>query len=100
MVAAMHRIISSLTVIALVFIQTTKSDIVVYRVDSNQIIEEFQDLPARFGAAFPINGLRVLAAQSNPSDACSLILSPPFNLTTKPQKWVVVIARCVNHFIR
>lgn len=59
-----------------------------------QIIEEFHDLPARFGAAFPINGLRALAIQSNPSNACTLIDSPPRNNTYHPiQKWVVIITR-------
>lgn len=53
-------------------------------------------MPARFGPPFPINGLRALAVQSDPSDACTPIKGPPYNYTSKPQKWVVIIARFVN----
>lgn len=56
-------------------------------------------MPARFGAAFPINGLRALAIQSDPSDACTPIKFPPYNYTSKPQKWVVIIARFVQFII-
>lgn len=56
-----------------------------------QIIEEFHDLPSRFGTAFPINGLRGLAVYANPATGCSDINPPPQNSTKT--KWIVVIAR-------
>lgn len=37
MVLIMHIIISSLTIVALIFIQKTKSDIIVYPINSNQV---------------------------------------------------------------
>lgn len=42
MVTAMHRIIQSLAVVVFVLFQTTKSDIIVYRIDSNQVNYKIQ----------------------------------------------------------
>ncbi|XP_055320884.1 E3 ubiquitin-protein ligase RNF13 [Sitodiplosis mosellana] len=88
----MHRIIASLAFTFIVFVQTTKSDVLVYsQYNNQQIVEEFHDLPSRFGTAFPVNGLRGLAAYSNPSNACTPINPPPQNSTKA--KWIVLISR-------
>lgn len=49
-------------------------------------------MPARFGAPFPVNGMRTLAYQSNPSDACSSIAPPP-NSNNTHYHWAVIITR-------
>lgn len=56
------------------------------------MIEEFRDLPARFGAPIPINGMKVLAIESNPADGCASIDPPPKNHSNNV-KWAVLIAR-------
>lgn len=57
-----------------------------------QIIEEFRDLPARFGAPLPMNGMKVLAVEADPKDGCSNIASPPKN-NSDIIKWAVIIKR-------
>lgn len=56
-------------------------------------MEEFRDLPARFGGSLPINGLRVAPVQGDPSDGCHSMTRPPDINSTVPIKWVVLIAR-------
>lgn len=57
---------------------------------SNQIVEEFHDLPSRFGTAFPINGLKGFATYANPANACEPISPPPDDTKSK---WIVLIQR-------
>lgn len=61
-----------------------------------QPMEEFHDLPARFGASFPANGMRVLAVKSFPDDGCNYIDPPPKNISEYANaRWAVLIARLV-----
>lgn len=61
-------------------------------------MEEFHDLPARFGASFPANGMRVLAVKSNPENGCANMTGPPNSTKTEDAnaRWVVLIARLVQ----
>ncbi|XP_049531667.1 E3 ubiquitin-protein ligase RNF13 isoform X2 [Anopheles darlingi] len=67
-----------------------QADILVYQMLSDQIIEEFRDLPATFGGEIPDTGLKVLADRADPADGCSAMRPPP-NVTSS--KFAVVIAR-------
>lgn len=58
-----------------------------------QVVEEFHDLPSRFGTAFPINGLRGLATYSKPANACAKIDPPPSYYNSTKVKWIVLISR-------
>lgn len=60
-----------------------------------QVIEEFNDEPARFGASFPINGLRAFAVMANPSNSCQPIEQPPPVNSTKVPRYVVIISRLI-----
>lgn len=62
---------------------------------SEQVIEEFNDEPARFGASFPINGLRAFAVMANPSNSCQPIEQPPPVNSTKVPRYVVIITRLI-----
>lgn len=61
-----------------------------------QVIEEFRDLPSRFGTTFPINGLRGYAVYPSPHDACKNITLPPYNNNNTKAKWIALITRYVN----
>ncbi|XP_035782211.1 E3 ubiquitin-protein ligase ZNRF4-like isoform X2 [Anopheles albimanus] len=69
---------------------SAQADILVYQMLSDQIIEEFRDLPATFGGDIPDTGLKVLADRADPADGCSAMRPPP-NVTSS--KFAVVIAR-------
>ncbi|XP_050100076.1 uncharacterized protein LOC126580838 isoform X2 [Anopheles aquasalis] len=71
-------------------VPTAQADILVYQMLSDQIIEEFRDLPATFGGEIPDTGLKVLADRADPADGCSAMRPPP-NVTSS--KFAVVIAR-------
>lgn len=58
-----------------------------------QIIEEFPDAPARFGAEIPASGLRVTAVKGVPETGCSAMQPPPYQNTTGRLRWCVIIAR-------
>lgn len=60
-----------------------------------QPMEEFHDLPARFGASFPANGMRALAVKSIPENGCTNITSPNKSEDVNA-RWVVLIARFVT----
>lgn len=100
------------------FVRTLNADVIVYTEYSNQvswtdtrprwtlrlthkhialhlqIIEEFRDLPARFGAPIPLNGLKVRAVEANPADGCSNLTPPPSTPKNGTMhKYAVVIAR-------
>uniref|UniRef100_U5EXY1 RING-type E3 ubiquitin transferase n=1 Tax=Corethrella appendiculata TaxID=1370023 RepID=U5EXY1_9DIPT len=78
----------------LFFIKIIKCDILVYIQSTNQIIEEFRDMPARFGGDIPLNGLKLFAVQAKPSNACSIIESAPvFPPNVTQPKFVALIAR-------
>lgn len=58
-----------------------------------QLIEEFRDLPAKFGRQLPSNGLRVHGIAGDPPNGCSRLVPPPTDKETEGYKWVVLIAR-------
>lgn len=61
-------------------------------------MEEFHDLPARFGASFPANGMRVLAVKAYPENGCTNITRPPVPTKSEDSnaRWAVLIARWVH----
>lgn len=71
------------------------TDVIVYSRSSGQIMEEFRDIPARFGPEFPPNGVRYFHVQGKPSNGCSKMDEPPLNPdnNTIIVRWAVVIAR-------
>lgn len=75
-----------------VLMRSLNADVIVYTQISNQIAEEFRDLPARFGAPIPLSGMRVLAVESEPKDGCGNI-APPLKNQNNNNKWVVIIRR-------
>ncbi|XP_058055418.1 E3 ubiquitin-protein ligase RNF167 isoform X2 [Anopheles bellator] len=86
-----HAPVLLMTIVMLVLQQlpSTQGDILVYQVQSDQIIEEFRDLPATFGGNIPDTGLKMLADRAEPADGCT-VMRPPPNITSK---FAVVIAR-------
>lgn len=58
-----------------------------------QLIEEFRDLPAKFGRQLPANGFKVHAIAGSPANGCSELIPPPQTPETEGFKWVVLIAR-------
>ena len=59
-------------------------------------MQEFQDMPARFGGALPENGMRVLAVAGEPSNGCAEMKPPP-NVTNfftlNPAKFAALVVR-------
>ncbi|XP_073827714.1 godzilla E3 ubiquitin protein ligase isoform X2 [Musca autumnalis] len=51
--------------------------ILVYRRITNQLIEEYNDMPAQFGPSLTASGIKVFAVPVIPSDACGKIDPPP-----------------------
>lgn len=58
-----------------------------------QLIEEFRDLPAKFGRQLPSNGFKVHGITGNPTNGCSPLDPPPNDPDTDGFKWAVLIAR-------
>lgn len=59
-----------------------------------QLIEEFRDLPAKFGRQLPSNGFKVHGITGNPANGCTKLEPPPTNdADTEGYKWIVLIAR-------
>lgn len=58
-----------------------------------QLIEEFRDLPAKFGRQLPTNGFRVHGIAGDPANGCTSLEPPPKSAETDGYKWVVLIAR-------
>lgn len=75
--------------------KSAKGDILVYQQD--QLLEEFRDFPATFGADIPESGIKVRAVRAIPIDGCSEMVGPPENVTSMgsavPARFVVIIAR-------
>lgn len=76
--------------------KSAKGDILVYQQD--QLLEEFRDFPATFGADIPESGIKVRAVRAFPIDGCSEMVGPPENVTSMgsagvPARFVVIIAR-------
>ncbi|CAD7093516.1 unnamed protein product [Hermetia illucens] len=90
---------NSVNIIAIYFITlayVALGDIIIYRADTEEIIEEFHDLPAQFGGTVPTEGLKVFAIESFPTDGCGKISPAPVkpdDFPLPPAKFVVVIAR-------
>ncbi|XP_061396974.1 E3 ubiquitin-protein ligase Godzilla [Musca vetustissima] len=51
--------------------------ILVYRRITNQLIEEYNDMPAQFGPSLTSSGIKVFAVPAEPNDACGKIAKPP-----------------------
>lgn len=60
-----------------------------------QLIEEFRDLPAKFGRQLPSIGFRVHAITGSPINGCENLVPPPPSThnDTEGYKWAVLIAR-------
>lgn len=58
-----------------------------------QLIEEFRDMPGKFGRQLPANGFKVHVVPGLPANGCSELLPPPVSPDTDGYKWVVLIAR-------
>ncbi|XP_001359240.5 E3 ubiquitin-protein ligase RNF13 [Drosophila pseudoobscura] len=68
--------------------------VLVYRRISNQLIEEFNDLPAQFGPLLPPNGLKVYVVPAMPhSYGCDTLSRPPHLLYPSAAKFVALISR-------
>ncbi|KAG5679643.1 hypothetical protein PVAND_009200 [Polypedilum vanderplanki] len=76
-------------------IKNCQCDVLVYTTPTNQLIEEFQSLAARFGPSFPPNGLRAYAVQANPSNGCGPMDEAPKNFTIRSitPRFVALISR-------
>lgn len=58
-----------------------------------QLIEEFRDMPAKFGRQLPPNGFKVYGIAGEPANGCTKLQPPPVTPETQDYKWVVIIAR-------
>ncbi|BFF89677.1 E3 ubiquitin-protein ligase RNF13 [Drosophila madeirensis] len=68
--------------------------VLVYRRISNQLIEEFNDLPAQFGPLLPPNGLKVYVVPAMPQAyACDSLSRPPHLIYPSAAKFVALISR-------
>lgn len=68
--------------------------VVMQKFDCNlQLIEEFRDMPAKFGRQLPTNGLKVHGITGNPVNGCSTLEPPPNSPDMEGFKWAVLIAR-------
>ncbi|XP_022223027.1 E3 ubiquitin-protein ligase RNF13 [Drosophila obscura] len=68
--------------------------VLVYRRISNQLIEEFNDLPAQFGPLLPPNGLKVYVVPAMPhSYGCDTLSRPPHLIYPSAAKFVALISR-------
>ncbi|XP_005178541.1 E3 ubiquitin-protein ligase Godzilla isoform X2 [Musca domestica] len=69
--------------------------ILVYRRITNQLIEEYNDMPAQFGPSLTSSGIKVFAVPAVPSDACDKIAPPPTHNLGYPSnaKYAAIIQR-------
>lgn len=83
------------TIILYTCLQYVTSDVIVYSRLTGQIMDEYRDMPARFGPQLPQTGIRYAHIKGNPANGCSDMDRPPFSAEniTSPIKWAVVIAR-------
>lgn len=90
----MQKLVSC-AVLLILGIKSCHCDVLVYTAPSNQLIEEFQSLAARFGPSFPPNGLRVYAVQAEPSNGCKPMEEAPRNFTVhgNTPRFAAVISR-------
>ncbi|XP_055851611.1 E3 ubiquitin-protein ligase Godzilla [Episyrphus balteatus] len=77
--------------------QISKGNILVYRYNSNQFLQEFYSIPAQFGAEIPSNGLNVfgLAASDDPF-GCLPLNGPPKHKSIPKARYAVIIQRGAN----
>lgn len=73
--------------------ETSEAHILVYKRSTQQLIEEYNDLPAQFGPSLPPNGLKVFAIPAIPSQACKNISPPNRTLYPPNAKFVAIIER-------
>ncbi|XP_059612115.1 E3 ubiquitin-protein ligase Godzilla-like [Phlebotomus argentipes] len=77
-----------------VLVQEISGDILVYPQFANQIVAQFHDMPAHFGPSFSSPGLRAVAVNATPANACTDLTPPPAVLNdSHPTKYVVLVAR-------
>ncbi|XP_065355228.1 E3 ubiquitin-protein ligase Godzilla isoform X2 [Calliphora vicina] len=68
--------------------------ILVYRRLTNQLIEEYNDMPAQFGPSLPTNGIKVFAIPAVPhEEACDKINPPPRSFYPSNAKFAAIIQR-------
>ncbi|XP_037822586.1 E3 ubiquitin-protein ligase RNF13 isoform X2 [Lucilia sericata] len=66
--------------------------ILVYRRLTNQLIEEYNDMPAQFGPSLPTNGIKVFAIPAVPhEEACDKISPPPKSFYPSNAKFAAII---------
>ncbi|KAM7359852.1 godzilla E3 ubiquitin protein ligase isoform 2-T2 [Cochliomyia hominivorax] len=95
--SSQFSLVVSLIVIVCILISPLEVDghILVYRRLTNQLIEEYNDLPAQFGPSLPTNGIKVFAIPAlHPNeDACEKINAPPKSGYPTNAKFVAIIQR-------
>ncbi|CRK97685.1 CLUMA_CG011065, isoform A [Clunio marinus] len=92
----MHQLTYALSLVILLGISECICDVLVYRDSTNQIIDEFPSLAARFGPSLPPNGMRVLAVGGSPPDGCSPMEDAPkanFSFHGFEPKFAAIIIR-------
>ncbi|XP_075145531.1 godzilla E3 ubiquitin protein ligase isoform X2 [Haematobia irritans] len=67
--------------------------ILVYRRITNQLIEEYNDMPAQFGPSLSSTGIKVFAAPAFPEEACVKIAPPPKENYPPKAKYAAIIKR-------
>ncbi|XP_055375016.1 E3 ubiquitin-protein ligase Godzilla [Condylostylus longicornis] len=83
-------------VICALYTPSIRSHILVRRRYTDQLIEEFYDLPALFGDPIPSTGLRVYPLGASPIDGCDTQPTPHQQIPFGPinnRKFVLIIAR-------
>ncbi|KAJ6635018.1 E3 ubiquitin-protein ligase RNF13 [Pseudolycoriella hygida] len=81
------------TITTILSIVGVNSNVLVYTESSNQLIEEFRDLPARFGRQVPSNGLKVRGIAGEPANGCAKLIPPPNDEKLEGFKWAALVAR-------
>uniref|UniRef100_A0A1L8DSY0 RING-type E3 ubiquitin transferase n=1 Tax=Nyssomyia neivai TaxID=330878 RepID=A0A1L8DSY0_9DIPT len=83
-----------ITLTMTVLVRAIAGDILVYPKIVNQIVAQFHDMPAHFGPSFSSPGLRAVAINATPANACSPLIPPPaVKNDTHPTKFVALVAR-------
>lgn len=77
-----------------VLVHEIAGDILVYPQYANQIVAQFHDMPAHFGPSFSSPGLKAVAINATPANACRDLEPPPAVLNdSHPTRYVVLVAR-------
>ncbi|XP_033207331.1 E3 ubiquitin-protein ligase RNF13-like isoform X2 [Belonocnema kinseyi] len=70
-----------------------RADILVFSAtDRHQVEEEFRDMPAKFGAQIPPEGIKGMVVYADPPYACQDVKEPP-NVTGYDGYWILLASR-------